>query len=91
MNFMLGTPTVATTSNRGFTPEELARQARNKIIAVSADADPAIRDQANAFGQQVERVMLQYLRQAAKSQRTTDAAKITQAGFPQLAKILMED
>jgi len=37
---------VITTSGRGFTPEELADRALDKIMYVSKDTNPLIRDQA---------------------------------------------
>jgi len=40
---------VATTSHRGFTPEEIAQRCADKIVQVSDTAPPAIRDQAHAF------------------------------------------
>ena len=40
---------ILTTSNRGFTPEEIAERALAKIMHVGENAPPAIRDQALAF------------------------------------------
>ena len=40
---------VQTTDNRGFTPEEVAKRCTEKIVDVSQDAHPAIREQAEAF------------------------------------------
>ena len=40
---------VMTTEGRGFTPEEIAERALDKIIHVGSNAHPAIRDQAEAF------------------------------------------
>ncbi len=40
---------VHTTSGRGFTPEEVAERCADKIISISDNANPAIRDQARAF------------------------------------------
>ena len=40
---------VQTTQNRGFTPDEVAERCVEKLISVSDDAHPAIRDQAKAF------------------------------------------
>ena len=37
---------VATTNNRGSTPEEVAQRCVNKIVGISENAPPAIRDQA---------------------------------------------
>ena len=40
---------VRTTENRGFTPEELAEQCVEKIISVSENAHPGIRDRNYFF------------------------------------------
>lgn len=79
---------VATTSNRGFTPEELSEQAVNKIVYVGSNSHPAIREQAEAFKAAVQDVVLMYLRQAVESHKTTVANRLTQAGHPELVKLL---
>jgi hypothetical protein len=79
---------VATTNNRGFTPEELAEQAVNKIVYVGANSHPAIREQAEAFKESVRHVVLMYLQQAVQSNKTTIANRLTQAGHPELVKLL---
>ena len=48
----LGNVTVKTVSSRGFTPEELAEQALDKIIYVGGNCHPAIQEQAEAFVKQ---------------------------------------
>jgi len=45
----VGNVMIATTSNRGHTPEELAERCAERLISVSQDAHPALRDQALAF------------------------------------------
>lgn len=79
---------VATTNNRGFTPEELAVQAVDKIVYVGSNSHPAIREQAEAFKESVRHVVLQYLKQAVQSDRTTIANRLTSAGHPELVKLL---
>lgn len=80
--------TVNTTSNRGFTPEELAAKCADKIVSVSDDAPAPIRDQAHAFRRRVEQVVLLYLKQAVHSDRTTVYNAITDAGHPGLAELV---
>ena len=48
---------VRTTTGRGFTPEELATQAAERIVSVSDTAHPAIRDQAIAFKATIEKLV----------------------------------
>ncbi len=52
-SFKLGNVMVSTTENRGHDPEFWATQITNKIVGISAEADPHIRLQAEAFREQV--------------------------------------
>ena len=79
---------VNTTSGRGFTPEELAERALDKIMYVSKDANPLIREQAEAFRGHIRQVLVKYLKQAVTSDRTTLANKLREAGHSDLIKIL---
>ena len=54
----LGTVLVHSVSNRGFTPEELAEQALNKIIYVGDQSHPAIREQAQAYKEHIREVLV---------------------------------
>lgn len=87
-NLILGDVIVKTTDNRGFTPEELADQAIDKIIYVGSQTHPAIRDQAEAFKQQIKLVITAYMHRAIQSNNTTIANRLTQAGHPELISIL---
>lgn len=79
---------VRTTSNRGFTPEELAEQASQRIVAVSNTAHPALREQAHAFQGQIAKVIESYLKQAVLSDRTTVYNALQDAGHPELAELI---
>jgi hypothetical protein len=79
---------IHTTSHRGHTPEEIAEFALAKIMYVSKDANPLIRDQAEAFKGYIRDVLVKYLKQAVKSDRTTLANKLREAGHSDLIKIL---
>jgi|TARA_R110002167_G_C12575148_1_gene642954 hypothetical protein len=79
---------VRTSSHRGFTPEELAAECVGKIISVSDTALPGIRDQARAFGKNMETLVASYMRQAIQSDRTTVFNAIVDAGHPQLAELI---
>jgi len=79
---------VHTTSGRGHTPEEIAEFALGKIMYVSKDANPLIRDQAEAFKGYIRQVLVKYLKQAVQSDRTTLANKLREAGHSDLIKIL---
>lgn len=79
---------VHTTQYRGHTPEEIANFALEKIMYVSKDANPLIREQAEAFKEHIRAVLVQYLKQAVKSDRTTLANKLREAGHSELIKLL---
>jgi len=79
---------VRATSNRGFTPEELASQCAQKVVSVSETAPPAIRDQAIAYQKHIEKVVEHYLKQAVRSDRTTVYNALTDAGHPDLAELI---
>ena len=79
---------VHTTSGRGFTPEEVAQRCADKILAISDDANPAIKAQAHAFRGQLLTTLEFYMHQAIKSDRTTVYNALTDAGQPELAKLI---
>jgi hypothetical protein len=85
---LLGGIQVATTSNRGWNPEELAQRAADKIVHVGDQSHPAIQAQARAFKEQVRRVVLFYLQEAIEQDRVTLADRLKQAGHPNLVSIL---
>jgi len=62
---------VQTTSNRGFTPEELANGALDRILFIGDTTHPVIKEQAVAFREQIRGVLVHYMHQAIKSDRTT--------------------
>lgn len=81
---------VVTTSGRGHTPEEVAEMALDKIIYVGSQTHPAIRDQAEAFKNQIRQVLVHYMKQAIRSNHTTLAVKFRKAGHPEFVKLLDE-
>lgn len=85
---LLGGVVVQTTNNRGFTPEEIAERALDKIIYVGKDSHPAIVEQANAFKDAIRSVLVFYLREAQKSERTTICANLEKHGHADLSRII---
>ncbi len=79
---------VVTTQNRGHTPEEVAELCINKIVGISATADPIIRQQAEAFKTQIKQVVIYYMKQAIQSDRTTVYNALLDAGEPKLADLI---
>jgi hypothetical protein len=81
---------VATKDYGGFTPEELADRALDKIISVGDQTHPAIREQAHAFRQHIRAVLVYYMKEAVKFDRVTLANRLREAGHPELIKLLDE-
>lgn len=79
---------VETTSNGGHPPEFWAKLAADRILQVSDTAHPAVREQAIAFKDRMERVILLYMQRAIQSDRTNVCNSITEAGHPALAELL---
>lgn len=87
-NVIGGDVKVFTSHYRGFTPEEIAEQAIDKIIYVGKDSHPVIREQAEAFKQYIFEVLVTSLKQAVQSDRTTLANRLRDAGHSELIKLL---
>ena len=79
---------VKTTDGRGFTPEELSEQCVKRIVSVSDNAHPGIRDQARAFSKHIEMLVANYMRQAIRSDRTNVYNALNDAGHPELAELI---
>lgn len=79
---------VKTTNERGFTPEEITEDLLTKLIFISTESHPAIRDQAVAFKDQIRPVILHYMKQAVRSDRTTLAAQMSKQGHLDMAEII---
>ena len=84
----VGSVFVQTTSGRGFTPEEVAERCLDKIISVSEDANPIIREQADAFRNHLRAVLVYYMKQAISSDRTTIYNALSDAGQKDLAEMI---
>lgn len=84
----IGSVQVVTTEGRGFTPEEVAERALDKIIYVGSNAHPAIRDQAEAFKDSIRAVLVHYMHEAVRSHNVTLANKFRKLGHPDLVPIL---
>lgn len=85
---LLGEIVATAVSGRGFTPEELAEQTLDKIVYIGTNSHPIIRDQAEAFREQIRGVLIRSMKQAIASNHTTIANRLRDAGHPELIKIL---
>jgi hypothetical protein len=79
---------VFATENRGHSPEEIAEMAMNKIMVVSQEAPPVIRDQALAHREKLKDVLVFYMNRMAQSERTTIWASLKKQGHDDLANII---
>tara|TARA_R100000908_G_C3711685_1_gene118069 strand:+ start:46 stop:339 length:294 start_codon:yes stop_codon:yes gene_type:complete len=79
---------VATTQNRGFTPDEIASRCVDRIISISDAANPVLQQQAHAFKDNMEELIADYMRQAISSDRTTVYNALLDAGQPKLAELI---
>jgi hypothetical protein len=77
---------VQTTNHRGFTPEEVAERCVDRLINVSDQAHPGIREQAHAYRRHMLAVVAFYMREAVKSDRTTVYNALSKAGYKELAE-----
>ena len=84
----VGSVVVMATEGRGFTPEEVAERALDKIIYVGSNTHPAIREQAEAFRENIRNVLVHYMHEAIRSHNVTLVNKFTKAGHPELIPIL---
>ena len=89
VGFKLGTVMVSTTENKGHDPEFWAEQITNKIVGISSNAAPHIRQQAEAFRQDVYQIILQGIKNAIKSDRVTLANLLRQSGHTDMADIML--
>lgn len=79
---------VIATSNRGLNAEEITDMALGKILSVADTAPPAIREQAIAFRDRLRAVLVHYIAQAQRSERTTLIGQLRLAGHHDAADMM---
>jgi len=83
-----GFVTVVASNNDGLSNDQISEMATNKIIAVSETAPEPIRQQAQAFSDNVRNVVHYHIELARKEERATIAHKLREAGHPDLANTI---
>jgi hypothetical protein len=78
------------THGRGLNVEEIAELALRKLIHIGDTAPPVLREQAHQFRERIRYVLIHYLHQAIKSDRTTLYNELRGAGFPEVADIVLK-
>ena len=86
----LGNVMVATSDNGGHAPEFWADLVTTRLVSISSNAEPHVRQQAEAFRKQVYEVVLRGIKSAIASDRTTLSAALRRQGNSQMADILKE-
>ena len=84
----VGSVFVETTQARGWTVEELAARAADKLIYVGDQSHPTVQAQARAFKESVKHVVAFYLKEAVEQDRATLAVRLREAGYPDLVHLL---
>ena len=86
----LGQVMVSTTENRGHDVEFWATETTKKIIGISAEAEPHIRLQAEAFRNHIYAIILAGMKNAIASDRVTIRGLLASQGHEDMAKIIKE-
>ena len=84
----VGNVMVYTSNNSGHSPEQLADMALNKIMIVSENAPPVIRDQAIAHRDKLKEILIYYMKSMALSEKTTIWALMKKQGHEDIAEII---
>lgn len=86
----LGAVNAYTTSGRGLNVEELAEMAMRKVLHIADTAPPDLREQAQQFKMRLRNeVLVPFMHQAIRSDRTTLANQLRGAGFAEVADIVL--
>ena len=86
----LGQIMVSTTENRGHDVEFWATETTKKILGISAEAEPHIRLQAEAFRNHIYAIILAGMKNAIASDRVTIRGLLASQGHEDMAKIIKE-
>lgn len=79
---------VMTSDEGGLNNEQIAELAMDKIMRVADTAPPEIREQANAFKENVRNVVLHYIELARREERATISGKMAKAGQNEMADLV---
>jgi|TARA_S200002703_G_scaffold119698_1_gene105458 hypothetical protein len=84
----VGSIGVTTSDNGGLSSDQIAEMARKKIVYVSDDAPPAIKEQAQVFADRVEAVVRFYIDLAKREERGTICQTLRNAGHNDIADFI---
>jgi hypothetical protein len=84
----VGVVSVVTTNDVGLSAEHWTDRCLAQIIQVGENSHPLVIEQAKAFKEQIRKVILYYMKQAIKSDRTTLNGVLVRQGEAEMAKII---
>ena len=84
----LGVIEAKTSDFGGHPPEFWADRLTEKIVGVSDDNDPHVREQARVYREEIRQVCLIYIKNAIKSYKATLIQELIKAGEEDVAKIV---
>ena len=84
----VGSIGVTTSDNGGLSSDQIAEMARKKIVYVSDDAPPAIKEQAQVFADKVEDVVRFYIDLAKREERGSICQTLRNAGHNDIADFI---
>tara|TARA_Y100001972_G_C7615249_1_gene308479 strand:- start:722 stop:1006 length:285 start_codon:yes stop_codon:yes gene_type:complete len=79
---------VHTTNNKGHDPQFWVDRVMERLLSVSENADPIVKEQAKAFKDSIQALLLFYIKQAIKSDRSTVAGLLDKQGHKDMADII---
>ena len=84
----VGSPTVVTSTDGGLSAEQITVLCCNKIVQVSENAAPEVKEQAAVFRTQLEAVVHAYVTKAMQEERETCVQIAVRGGYSELAELL---
>ena len=84
----VGSVNVHTSKNGGLTNEQVADLAVDKIVSISDDAPPHIRQQAKQFREHLKKLLYHYLLLARKEERASIVHILRSNGQKELAEYI---
>lgn len=84
----LGVIEAQTTNFGGHPPEFWADRLTEKIVGVSEDNEPHVKEQARAYKEAIRQVCLIYIKNAIKSYKATLIQELMTAGEEKVAEII---
>jgi hypothetical protein len=88
MGLNVGSVMVQTTNERGSTPEEVAERCLNKMISVADSAPDPLKRQVECYRNEVRQLLVTYIKEAIKSDRTTVYNMLSSSGQKDVAEMI---